>query len=204
MRIGVLGGTFDPIHLGHIAAARAALDCAQLDRVLFVPAGRPPHRREGTVAGAEQRLEMSRLAIAGESRFEVSDVETRRDGPSYTVDTLEELRRSHAGDDLFLILGWDAARLFATWRQPVQVRRLATIVVVTRPGSRQPDAAALSSAGLDPSTTILCARPTPDISASALRRAIANGDPIGERVPRPVAEYIANNGIYGDNRQVGC
>jgi nicotinate-nucleotide adenylyltransferase len=195
LRIGILGGTFDPIHLGHIAAARAALECAQLDRVFLVPTGRPPHRRRA-VADAEQRLEMCRLAISGESRFEVSDVETRRDGLSFTVDTLRELRRAHPDDELFLILGWDAARLFATWHEPDEVRKLASIVVVTRPGSAQPDAAALKEARLDPEAVILCARPTPDISGSALRRAIAHHEPVGDRVPDAVERYIAENGLY--------
>ena len=203
MRIGILGGTFDPIHLGHIAAARAALECAQLDRVLFVPTGQPPHRR-GAVAGAEQRLEMSRLATAGEQKFQVSDLEVRRGGPSYTVDTLRELRTAHPDDELFLILGWDAARLFATWHQPEEVRRLASVVVVvTRPGSPQPDATALEAAGLDSPSTIVCARPTPDISGSALRRSIAKGDPVGDRLPAAVESYIAKNKLYGDNRQIG-
>jgi nicotinate-nucleotide adenylyltransferase len=202
VRFGILGGTFDPIHLGHIAAARAALDCAQLDRVLFVPTGQPPHRR-GAMAGAEQRLEMSRLAIAGEEKFQVSDLEVRRGGPSYTVDTLRELRTAHPDDELFLILGWDAARLFATWHQPDEVRRLASVVVVTRPGSPQPDARTLEAAGLDSPSTIVCARPTPDISGSALRRSIARGDLVGDRLPAPVESYIAKNKLYGDNRQVG-
>lgn len=199
MRIGILGGTFDPIHLGHLAAAKAAIDCAHLDRVLLVPAGEPPHRR-GAVANAEQRLEMSRLAIDGERALEVSDVEVRRGGLSYTVDTLEELRQGHPNDQLFLVLGWDAARLFATWRMPDEVRRLATVVVVTRPGSSLPDDAALREAGLDPAGVILCARSTPDISGSALRRAIASGQAVGDRLPAAVEQYIAKQGLYRDNR----
>jgi len=194
----VLGGTFDPIHRGHIAAAHSAMECAALDRLLLVPSGRPPHRH-GAVANAEQRLEMSRLAITGDSRFAVSDVETRRDGLSYTADTLEELKREHPADDLYLVLGWDAARLFATWHQPEKVRRLASIVVVTRPGSATPDAAALLAAGLDPANTVLCARPTPDISGSALRRAIAAGEPVGDRLPEAVEKYIARNRLYQES-----
>jgi len=193
VRIGVLGGTFDPIHLGHLAAARAAMECGRLDKVLFIPTGVPPHR-PATVADARQRVEMCRLAIDGEERFEVSDVEVRRSGPSYTVDTLRELRHRYPNDELFLILGWDAAKLLASWRDPDEVQRLASVVVVTRPGSGAPDA----SAG------IMCERPTPDISGSALRRAIAAGDDVSDRLPRRVAEYIAKHELYGDNRQVGC
>lgn len=193
MRIGVLGGTFDPIHLGHLAAARAAVDCARLDRVLFIPAGVPPHR-PATVADAAQRMEMTRLAIDGEKAFEVSDVEVRRTGRSYTVDTLRELRRMYPDDDLFLILGWDAAKLFSTWREPDQVRKLASLVIVTRPGAGAPSS----------TSDIVCERPTPDISASALRRALARGHAVTQMLPEAVAAYIARNGLYRDNRRVGC
>lgn len=189
----MLGGTFDPIHLGHLAAAHAAMDCADLDRVLLIPTGVPPHRPP-TVAGAAVRLEMCRLAIAGERRFEVSDLELRREGRSYTVDTLRELHRLRPQDELFLILGWDAARLLDSWHEPDEVRRLATLVVVTRPGSGEP----VEGAG------ILCERPTPDISGSELRRAIARGEDVGDRLPQGVADYIAGHRLYMDNRQVGC
>ncbi len=202
MRVGILGGTFDPIHLGHLAAARAAIECAELDRLLLVPSGTPPHRRPA-VASGEQRLEMTRLAIDGESALEVSDIEIRRGGTSYTADTLRELRRERPGDQLFLVLGWDAARLFSSWREPGEVRRLATVVVVSRPGSESPDATTLVAAGLDPAKTVLCVRPTPDISGSALRRAIAGGEPVRGLPPR-VESYVAKHRLYMDNRSVGC
>jgi len=189
MRIGVLGGTFDPIHLGHLAAAHAAIECARLDRVLVIPTGVPPHRPP-TVAGEDDRLEMARLATAGDRRFEVSDIELRRSGASYTVDTLRELRLRHPNDELFLILGWDAAKQLGTWRAPDEVRRLARVIVVTRPGSGSPAT----------TTEILCERPTPDISGSALRRAIADGEDVGDRLPEAVAAYIARHHLYGDNR----
>ena len=185
----MLGGTFDPIHLGHLAAAHAAMDCADLDRVIFIPTGVPPHRPP-TVAGADDRLEMCRLAIAGEKRFEVSDLELRREGRSYTVDTLRELHRVQPEDELYLILGWDAARLLGTWHEPNEVRRLAKIVIVTRTGSGTADA----GAGL------LCERPTPNISGSQLRRAISKGEDVSDRLPREVAEYIAAHRLYMDNR----
>lgn len=190
MRIGVLGGTFDPIHEGHLAAARAAIDCASLDRVLVIPTAVPPHRPPA-VAGAEDRLEMARLATAEDGRFEVSDMELRREGASFTVDTLRELHGRNPDDELFLILGWDAAKLLGTWHEPDEVRRLAHVIVVTRPGSGSPATAP---------EMILCERPTPDISGSALRRAIAQREPLGDRVPAAVARYIAEKGLYGDNR----
>jgi nicotinate-nucleotide adenylyltransferase len=189
MRLGILGGTFDPIHLGHLAAARAAMDCANLDRVLFIPAAVPPHR-SATVAGAKERLEMTRLAIDDEEGFEVSDVEVRRRGVSYTVDTLRELRRLHPNDELYLILGWDAAKLFPTWRDPEEVRRLASLVIVTRPGSGAPTG----------TRDIVCERPTPDISASELREALAAGKPVRHWLPAAVERYIAEHRLYGDNQ----
>lgn len=185
----MLGGTFDPIHLGHLAAAHAAMECADLDRVLLIPTGVPPHRPP-TVADAGDRLEMCRLAIAGEKRFEASDLELRREGRSYTVDTLRELHRLFPEDELFLILGWDAARLMDSWHEPDEVLRLATLVVVTRPGSGEPAVR----------VGILCERPTPNISGSELRRAIARGEDVADRLPGAVADYIASHGLYMDNR----
>jgi nicotinate-nucleotide adenylyltransferase len=192
VKTGVLGGTFDPIHLGHLAAARAAMECVDLDRVLFIPSGVPPHRAPA-VAGPEERLEMTRLAIAGEQRFEASDLELHREGASYTVDTLRQLHALYPDDELFLILGWDAAKLLDTWREPDEVRRLARIVIVTRPGSGRPAA----------TTEIVCERPTPDIAASRLRRALERGERVARYVPQPVAEYIAARGLYRHNRSVG-
>jgi nicotinate-nucleotide adenylyltransferase len=193
VRIGILGGTFDPIHVGHLAAAHAAIECARLDRVLVIPTGVPPHRSP-TVAGADDRLEMSRLAIAGDDRLEVSDIEVRRPGASYTVDTLRELHAQHQDDDFFLILGGDAAKLLGSWHEPDEVRRLARLVVVTRPGTGAPAT----------TSEILCERPTPDISGSELREQIARGEPVGDCLPPAVERYIAERGLYGDNRQVGC
>jgi nicotinate-nucleotide adenylyltransferase len=194
-RIGVLGGTFDPIHSGHLAAAEAAIGCARLDRVIFVPAAQPPHRPPAA-ASAQQRLEMCSLATAGDTRFAVSDVELDRGGPSYTVDTLSEMRRLHPGDDLFLILGWDAARLFRTWRRPDEVRALASMVVVGRPGSEAPRAADLKPAGLDGEGVVLCLEPTPDISSSEIRRAVEAGESIASKVPAAVETYIASHRLY--------
>jgi nicotinate-nucleotide adenylyltransferase len=199
VRIGILGGTFDPIHLGHLAAAHVAMECAQLDRVLFIPSATPPHR-EPAVADPKQRLEMSARAIDGETRFAVSDVEIKRGGRSYTADTIEELGRSYPGDELFLILGWDAARLFSTWERPDVIRKLARVVVVRRPGTSAPRTTELKAAGLDPKGTVLCEGRTPDISASDLRQAIAGGRPTEDRLPEGVRRYIAEHRLYRDNR----
>jgi nicotinate-nucleotide adenylyltransferase len=199
VRLGILGGTFDPIHIGHLAAARAGLECAQLERVLFIPSARPPHRAPAR-ASAPQRLEMCRLALAGEPRFETSDLEIRRGGVSYTADTLRELNRVRPEDELHLILGWDAAKLFKTWREPEEVKKLAVIVVVSRPGTSEPDEGRLRTAGLDPARTLSCRRQTPDVSGSALRHAVATGGSIAALVPPAVGGYIAAHNLYRDNR----
>jgi nicotinate-nucleotide adenylyltransferase len=195
VRLGVLGGTFDPVHAGHLAAAKAAIDCAGLDRVLFVPASQPPHRGPAA-AGAEQRLEMCKLATGGEPRFVVSDVELNRAGPSYTVDTLIELRRLNPDDELFLILGWDAARLFPTWRRPDEVRSLASIVIVARPGSEAPSERDLEPVGMGGDGVSICLEPTPDISASEIRSAVAAGESIAGKVPAAVEQYIGAHRLY--------
>jgi len=130
----------------------------------------------------------------------VSDLEVRRGGASYTSDTLAELRRAHPQDDLWLILGWDAAKLFATWHEPAQVKELASFVVVSRPGMPAPGVDELITAGLDPGQVVLCLRPTPEISGSSLRRAIAKGESISQMVPQSVARYIAEHHLYMDNR----
>ena len=198
MRIGILGGTFDPIHVGHLEAARVAMDCARLDRVLFVPSAIPPHR-DPADASAEQRLEMTRLAIEGERKFGVSDVEVRRGGRSFTSDTVRELRRAHPHDDLFLILGWDAARLFASWHKPDAVRKLARVIVISRPGTEGPTAADLQAAGLDTGRTVLCPGATPDISASELRESLARGESVGDCLPPAVERFIATHHLYRDS-----
>ncbi len=194
-RIGLLGGTFDPIHVGHLAAANAAAGCARLDRVIFVPTGQPPHRPPAAVA-PEHRLEMARLATAEDARFAVSDLEVRRPGASFTLETLRELRALRPRGELFLILGWDAARLFKTWHEPETVRSLATIVVVARPGSGSPQPADLEAAGLRGSGVILCLERTPNVSASGIRKDIKSGKSITGKVPPPVERYIATHHLY--------
>jgi nicotinate-nucleotide adenylyltransferase len=200
--VGILGGTFDPIHVGHLAAASAAIDCARLDRVLFVPSAQPPHRGAAT-APAEDRLEMTRLAVDGKPRFEVLETEVRRGGPSFTADTLSELRRAHPHDELFLILGWDAARLFNTWHEPERVRALAWVVIVGRPGTDAPGPSDVAAAGLDSNRVIECFVETPDVSATELRQKLAAGESVAGKLAPAVERYIAQRHLYRDNRNVG-
>jgi nicotinate-nucleotide adenylyltransferase len=193
--LGVLGGTFDPVHNGHVAAAEAAVECADLDEVVFVPTGNPPHRPPAEASPA-QRLEMCGLATADEPRFAVSDIEVKREGPSFTLDTLLALRGANPHAELFLVLGWDAASQFRSWHRPDEVLQLAPIVVVSRPGRHAPEEADLLSAGLDPARIVLCARPTPSVSGSEIRRAIAAGKSIAGMVPAAVERYIAARHLY--------
>ncbi len=192
----MVGGTFDPIHNGHLAVADAAIDCAELDEVVFVPAGNPPHRPPAEASPA-QRLEMTRLAIADEPRFSVSDIEVNREGPSYTLDTLLAVRGSNTHAQMFLVLGWDAASQLRSWHRPDEVLALAPLVIVSRPGRAAPGDADLRSAGLDPSRSIVCARPTPAVSGSDIRRKLASGRSISGLVPAAVERFIATSHLYG-------
>lgn len=146
---------------------------------------------------------MARLAVEGEPGFQVSDVEVNRGGKSYTVDTLAELHAAHPGDELFLILGWDAARLFRSWHKPEQVSKLASVVIVARPGTEEPQTPELAATGIPPARVIKCMRPTPDVSSSELRRALAADESVAGKLPPAVERYIASHGLYRDNREVG-
>lgn len=195
MKLGVLGGTFDPIHLGHLALAEEARRCAGLDQVLLVPAAEPPHRPRPTASAAD-RLEMCRLAASGRPWLDVSDIELRRPGPSYTLDTLRALRRERPQDELYLILGWDAARELGHWKGPDEVMELARVVVVDRPGLRGPTRADLELAGIDPDRALLCHARTPAVEASEVRRLLEEGGPLDSLVDPAVEAYLRSRGLY--------
>ena len=184
MRLGVFGGTFDPVHVGHLAIANAALESVPLDRVLFVLARRAPLKERGPVAGAADRLVMLELAVAGEPRFSVSRVELDRDGPSYTVDTLEGLA---GADDLFLVLGGDAMAALPRWKDHERIAELATLVVAERPGA--PERAGNG-------TIIAFDAPRLDISSRELRARAARGRSLRYLVPDPVWRHIEARGLY--------
>jgi nicotinate-nucleotide adenylyltransferase len=184
VRVGVFGGTFDPVHVGHLAIANAALESIPLDRVLFVLARRSPLKERGPVAPEADRLRMLELAVAGEPRFAVSRAELDRDGPSYTVETLERL----AGDDaLFLILGSDAIADFSRWKDPERIAKLATLVVAERPGAPE-------RVGDGPIVKIDA--PRLDISSRELRARAARGRSLRYLVPDPVWKHIEARGLY--------
>ncbi len=179
-RIGILGGTFDPPHIGHLVVAQDALESLELDRLIVVPAGRPPHRE--ALLDAETRLALVRLAFEGDDRFQVSDVEVEREGPSWTVDTLEWARLELDPDVLYLIVGADQLRSFRGWRQPERILRLARLAVMTRPGEE------LKGSDV-PHEVIAVTRV--DLSSTRIRRRLEEGMSIRYTVPerlRPEVE----------------
>ena len=178
-----MGGTFDPIHLGHVAMAGAGARCAGLDRVLVVPASVPPHRADATAPAADPRLE-------------VSEVELRREGPSYTVDTLRQLAAERPGDELHLLLGWDAAREIRSWRSPDEVMRLARLVVVSRPGYPVPSETDLRAAGIDPGRALLCDARTPGVESTEVRRLAEQGLDLAGLVDPAVGGYLREHRLY--------
>jgi nicotinate-nucleotide adenylyltransferase len=183
-RVGVFGGTFDPVHVGHLAIALAALESVPLDRVLFVPVRRSPLKDRDPLASVADRVAMLEAAIVGEPRFALSRVELERDGVSYTVDTLEALRSQ---GELFLILGSDALADLARWRTPDRIRELATILVAARPGAPEPDPAHHART-FD--------APRLDISSRELRARAARGLSLRYLVPDAVWEQIKKRGCY--------
>ncbi|MBU3666120.1 MAG: nicotinate (nicotinamide) nucleotide adenylyltransferase [Chthoniobacterales bacterium] len=184
MRTGVLGGTFDPVHHGHLVLARAAKEEFGLDRVIFVPAKISPHKTGTTPSTAADRLAMIRLAVANEPGFEVCDCELRRPPPSYTVDTLRELKSRHPQDELHLLIGADNVAKFDTWHRPEEIARLARIVVLDRAG-----------AGATARDWPVVRR-TIGISSTDIRARAGCGLSIRYLTPDGVCDYITEKGLY--------
>jgi nicotinate-nucleotide adenylyltransferase len=204
LRVGILGGAFNPPHTGHLVCAQEALVQLELDKVVFVPVGQAPHRELEADPGAEERLEMVELATADDERFEVSRAELDREGPSYTSDTLRALREATPDDELFLILGGDQAAALAGWHEPEEVLALATVAVAERLSwSRQ--AIGIKIGRLKGMREIrYLDMPILQISSSAIRRRAAAGQPIRYLVPDKVAAYIEANGLYGASEPVSA
>ena len=198
LRIGILGGTFDPIHFGHLAIAEAALDRLDLDRVILIPAGRPWLKSDQMVTSAAHRLAMVRLAIEDRPELEVSTIEVDRPGPTYTVDTLAELRRElGSGVDLYLILGMDSVRELRRWRDPERLFGMCTVVAVSRPESVDVSTAEIECEFPAAHGRIKTTRgPMLDISATDIRMRVAEGRSISNCVPPSVQRYIRQHGLY--------
>lgn len=200
-RIGILGGTFDPIHLGHLEAASAARKALALDHVLLLPSRVPPHRSLEPRASVYHRFAMTALAAGCSEGVLASDLELRRDGPSYTVLTLEALHHEGASaSSLFFIIGADAFAEIDTWYDYPRVLTLANFAVVARPGAADARADSIADPRPlipDPSTSVLYVdAPTPDVSSTDIRRRVANGESIEGLVPPGVAQHIRRHRLY--------
>ena len=216
--VGLLGGTFNPIHNGHVAIARQAREVLALDRVVFIPTGDPPHKPHETLATAKDRFEMVRLAIASDPSLSISDVEVRRSGKSYTIDTIRLLQQEYGPEArLFFLIGLDAFLEFPTWRDPATLLTLCSFVVLSRPGLTFQ---ALSGLPLIPpilqaslveldtgrsvrlnvpvgTQSLICLRLPPNhVSASDIRARIAQGAPTANLLPPVVESYILQHHIY--------
>ena len=197
-RIGILGGTFDPPHIGHLWLATLAADALGLGRVLLMPAARPPHKGGKPISNVADRVTMTRLAIAGDPLLDLSLVEMERAGPSYTVDSLVELQASLGPDaELVLVMAADSLAEIGTWRDPDRLLALAEWAVGPRAGSSLPDRAALRERfGPAEERIHLLGGPSLDLSSSEIRRRVAAGRSIRYLVPRAVEELIADRGLY--------
>lgn len=190
MKLGLLGGMFDPIHLGHLRAAEIVRESLSLDEVVFVPAGVPPHRERPAASGID-RYAMVALATAGDRAFTPSDIELRRDGPSYTVETVAALRERHPGAEVVLIVGSDNLPMIAGWRDPERLLALCTVAVVERPGSVP------SPAGAVPATRLHRVEGTTlPIASRDLRERVRAGRSVRHLVPDGVADYIEKRSLY--------
>lgn len=188
IRLGVMGGTFDPIHYGHLVAASEAASAFELDKVLFVPTGEPWQKQ--TITDAEHRLAMTKLAIAGNSLFEISTVDVRRAGPTFTIDTLRDIHESNPEADVFFITGADSIAQIDSWKDSSQIWPLAHFVGVTRPGHSLE--VPKSAAG----EVSLLEIPALAISSTDIRARVESGKPIDYLLPNSVIDYIHANHIY--------
>ncbi len=201
-RIGIMGGTFDPIHYAHLIIAEEVCATLNLATMLFIPAGQPPHKLGQTTTAAHHRMAMVQLAIASNERFAASRVEIDRPGPSYLVDTLHTLHAQLGSEaELYFVLGWDSLQELHKWYEPEAIlQQLTRLVAVGRPGFG--DKIAYNNkeleARLPELTQKLCIVPTPqiDISSTELRRRVAEGRPIKYQIPESVEEYIHTHGLY--------
>lgn len=200
MRLGVFGGSFDPVHFGHLLVAEFCREQCRLDQVQFVPAAMPPHKPHQALASPRARLEMLELAVGGHQAFSVSRLEIDRGGLSYTVDTLQQLHDEDPQRELFLLMGADALLDLPTWRQPQRICRLAWPVVVRRGGFPEPDysplAALVEPVRLAEIQALQVEFPRIDLSSREIRRRVAAGRSIRYQTPRAVERYIETHGLY--------
>ncbi len=198
MNIGIMGGTFDPVHLGHLAIAKQAWHQLSMSEVIFMPAGHPYFKANAPISSPDDRLNMLKLALVENPHFKISLLEIQRPGPSYAVDTLSQLRKNISlSDELFFILGWDSLLTLTRWQQPERLLQLCKLVAAPRPGYSKPDLHELEQdlPGISQKTVIMD-KPVIDISSTDIRERVREGLPIDHLVPRAVAEYILEHNLY--------
>ena len=198
MKTGILGGTFDPIHNGHLAIAEEARTYLNLTEVLFLPAGQPWMKADKSISPAVYRVEMLRLALQDKPYFKISTMEVEHKGPSYSVDTITKLKAQSAeASDLYFIIGWDNLARISLWKDPAKLIQLCFLAAVPRPGFDRPDIKKLETEipGIS-KKVILLDKPRVDINATDIRNRVAQGLSISGMVPEAVARYIKENGLY--------
>ena len=202
MRIGLLGGTFDPIHMGHLLIADAVRERLQLDSVIFIPAGRPWLKAGRDISQPDHRLAMVELAVGHHASYSVSNIELDRPGPTYTVDTLEQIRDEVGPEaELFLVLGMDSLRELSRWREPARLFEMCTLVGVSRPGFEDVKLSCLDEVVDGVSRRVELVRgPLVSISGTEIRNRVSKGQPVGACVPVPVEAYILEHGLYRSSR----
>jgi nicotinate-nucleotide adenylyltransferase len=191
VRLGLYGGTFDPPHIGHLIVAQDALTALRLDRILFIPAAAPPHKRDRRVTDPDLRVRFLEAALADDPRFGVEPLELRRSGPSYSVDTLEALRAAYPGDDLFLLLGADQFREFRTWREPERIASLARLAVMSRGDTSDIQDREISAFGAEWVNVTRI-----DLSSSMIRERLARGESVRYLVPAAVEALLSQYDVY--------
>ena len=197
-RLGIYGGSFDPVHLGHLLLAETCREECELDRVLFLPCGQSPHKPNGAIASGNQRAEMLPFAVAGDPRFGVCRIELERSGPSFTVETLRQLHVEQPESELFFLMGADSLADLPLWREPHAILELATIVAVNRGQRVPPDLASLEArlGSIVRNRVRLITMPAIELSATEIRKRVRSGLSLRFRVPRAVEEYIRQNALY--------
>jgi nicotinate-nucleotide adenylyltransferase len=196
VRLGILGGTFNPPHLGHLVCAQEAYRELELDRVMLIPARIPPHKPVEHEPGPEHRLELCRLAVADDDRFEVSDIELERDGPSYTLDTLQVLKSQASTNELVLIVGGDIAAGLPQWHEPERVLELATLAIAERRGTPYGSVEAALSSLEGSERARFFEMPRIGISSTMVRHRVRAGQPIRYLVPDAVGRYVGEQRLY--------
>ncbi len=198
MRLGIFGGTFDPVHYGHLLLAEQCREQCALDEVRIIPAGLPPHKAGDKITSSNDRVEMLKLAIGGHEHFSIDERELEREGPSYTFETLDELREEDPQRELYLIIGADSLRDFPTWKHPEKILESARLIVVNRGDQPEPDLVPLTEA-LGPSAaerTQIVNIPGIGLSSTDLRKRVAAGRSIRYMTPRAVECFVEAQGLY--------